>query len=217
MGDPKFQKKLYSTPRHPWEKERIEEERKIINQYGLKNKKELWRSQATLDTIRAQARELQAKTRRNDPLAMKQLNLLLGRLSRYSISSGNASLDDILSLNIESVLERRLQTIVFRKNLAKTVKQARQMITHGHILLKGRRVTVPGITVESIEEDSIVYNEFSPFTDEHHPIRMVIAGEIKEEPEEEEQKEEQIEEAKVEAPDEATSKPEKKKEVKKNE
>ena len=96
MGDPKFQKKLYSTPRHPWEKDRIDEERKTINLYGLKNKKELWRSQASLDSIRAQARELQARTRRNDPLAIKQLNLLLARLNRYKISTGNASLDDIL-------------------------------------------------------------------------------------------------------------------------
>ncbi|MCL4323177.1 MAG: 30S ribosomal protein S4 [Candidatus Thermoplasmatota archaeon] len=187
MGDPKFQKKLYSTPRHPWEKDRIDEERKTINLYGLKNKKELWRSQAMLDSIRSQARELQARTRRNDPLAIKQLNLLLARLNRYKISTGDASLDDILSLAIESVLERRLQTIVFRKNLSKTVKQARQMITHGHILLNGRRVTVPGLLVEGMVEDSIEYSEFSPFTDDKHPIRLVIAGDQKEEVEQPEE------------------------------
>ena len=186
MGDPKFQKKLYSTPRHPWEKDRIDEERKTINLYGLKNKKELWRSQASLDSIRAQARELQARTRRNDPLAIKQLNLLLARLNRYKISTGNASLDDILSLTIESVLERRLQTIVFRKNLAKTVKQAMQMITHGHILMNGRRVTVPGLLVEASVEDSIEYSEFSPFIDDKHPVRLVIAGDqkVEDEPQE---------------------------------
>lgn len=186
MGDPKFQKKLYSTPRHPWEKDRIDEERKTINLYGLKNKKELWRSQASLDSIRAQARELQARTRRNDPLAIKQLNVLLARLNRYKISTGNASLDDILSLTIESVLERRLQTIVFRKNLAKTVKQARQMITHGHILMNGRRVTVPGLLVEASVEDSIEYSEFSPFIDDKHPVRLVIAGDqkVEDEPQE---------------------------------
>ncbi len=189
MGDPKFQKKLYSTPRHPWEKDRIDEERKTINLYGLKNKKELWRSQAMLDSIRSQARELQARTRRNDPLAIKQLNLLLARLNRYKISTGDASLDDILSLAIESVLERRLQTIVFRKNLSKTVKQARQMITHGHILLNGRRVTVPGLLVEGMVEDSIEYSEFSPFTDDKHPIRLVIAGDQKEEAEQPEEAE----------------------------
>ena len=190
MGDPKFQKKLYSTPRHPWEKSRIDDERKIINQYGLKNKRELWRSQSTLDNIRSQARNLQARTRRNDPLAIKQLNLLLARLSRYKIAPGNASLDDILSLNIESVLERRLQTIVYRRNLAKTVKQARQMISHGHILLNGKRVTVPGLSVEAYEEESIEYSEHSPFMDEHHPVRMVIAGNA-EEPEEAESPEEE--------------------------
>ncbi len=201
MGDPKFQKKLYSTPRHPWEKERIDEERNIINQYGLKNKRELWRSQATLDNIRSQARNLQARTRTNDPLAIKQLNLLLARLSKLKIATGEASLDDILSLNIESVLERRLQTIVFRKNLSKTVKQARQMITHGHILVNGKRVTVPGLTVQAMEEDSIEYTETSPFQDEHHPIRLVIAGSQPPEEieQEEEQKDEEVGENKEEA------------------
>lgn len=186
IGRSKVSEKLYSTPRHPWEKDRIDEERKTINLYGLKNKKELWRSQASLDSIRAQARELQARTRRNDPLAIKQLNLLLARLNRYKISTGNASLDDILSLTIESVLERRLQTIVFRKNLAKTVKQARQMITHGHILMNGRRVTVPGLLVEASVEDSIEYSEFSPFIDDKHPVRLVIAGDqkVEDEPQE---------------------------------
>ena len=77
MGDPKFPKKTYSTPRHPWEKTRIDNERVIMNTYGLKNKKELWKSQATLDSIRSQARNLQAKIRINDPVAVKQLNLQL--------------------------------------------------------------------------------------------------------------------------------------------
>ncbi len=110
MGDPKFPKKRYSTPRHPWEKERIDEERALVVKYGLKNKKELWRSQAVLDSVRSQARTLQAKIRSNDPVAIKQLNLLLARLNRYKITSDNSSLDDILSLNIENILERQLFT-----------------------------------------------------------------------------------------------------------
>ncbi|MGP6239779.1 30S ribosomal protein S4 [Cuniculiplasma sp. SKW4] len=181
MGDPKFPKKRYSTPRHPWEKERIDEERALVVKYGLKNKKELWRSQAMLDSVRSQARNLQAKIRSNDPVAIKQLNLLLARLNRYRITSENSSLDDILSLNIENILERRLQTLVYRKNLAVTPKQARQMITHGHVILNGRRVTVPGLIVEGIEEDSISYVQNSPFTDETHPVRKLLAGVAEEE------------------------------------
>ena len=186
MGDPKFPKKTYSTPRHPWEKARIDSERIIMNTYGLKNKKELWKSQAMLDSIRSQARQLQARIRSNDPVAMKQLNLLLSRLNRYRIISGNTSLDDILSLNMENVLERRLQTVVFRKNLSVTIGQARQMITHGHILLNGRRVTVPGLLVESLEEDSISYTGKSPFSDDMHPVRKLIAGTVEKEEKNEE-------------------------------
>ena len=181
MGDPKFPKKTYSTPRHPWEKTRIDNERVIMNNYGLKNKKELWKSQATLDSIRSQARNLQAKIRINDPVAVKQLNLLLARLNRYKIITGTSSLDDILTLSMENVLERRLQTIVFRKNLALTIGQARQMITHGHILLNGRRVTVPSLMVESFEEDSITYTEKSPFSDHLHPVRKLIEGSVEKE------------------------------------
>jgi small subunit ribosomal protein S4 len=191
MGDPKFPKKRYSTPRHPWEKERIDEERALVVKYGLKNKKELWRSQAMLDSVRSQARNLQAKIRSNDPVAIKQLNLLLARLNRYRITSDNSSLDDILSLNIENILERRLQTLVYRKNLAVTPRQARQMITHGHIILNGRRVTVPGLVVEGIEEDSIAYVQSSPFTDETHPVRRLLAGTAEEEEPVKEQKEEE--------------------------
>ncbi|EQD28122.1 Ribosomal protein S4/S9, eukaryotic/archaeal, partial [mine drainage metagenome] len=159
MGDPKFSKKTYSTPRHPWEKERIEAEREIVIRYGLKNKRELWKGMAMLDSMRTQARQLQPKIRTKDPSAIKQLNALTTRLERYNISKSSGSLDDILSLNLDNVLERRLQTLVFRKSLAKTIDQARQLITHGHIAMNGRRVTIPGILVEQSEEDSIQYYE----------------------------------------------------------
>ena len=109
------------------------------------------------------------------------MNLLLARLNRYKIITGTSSLDDILTLSMENVLERRLQTIVFRKNLALTIGQARQMITHGHILLNGRRVTVPSLMVESFEEDSITYTEKSPFSDHLHPVRKLIEGSVEKE------------------------------------
>ncbi|MFG1555266.1 MAG: 30S ribosomal protein S4 [Thermoplasmataceae archaeon] len=193
MGDPKFSKKTYSTPRHPWEKERIDAEKEILIRYGLKNKRELWKGMAMLDSMRTQARQLQAKIRTNDPASMKQLNALTTRLERYNISKNTGSLDDILSLNLDNVLERRLQTIVYRKSLAKTINQARQLITHGHIAMNGRRVTIPGILVEQAEEDSIQYYENSVLTDELHPLRraMVEGGNSEKSEEEEKPSEEQ--------------------------
>ncbi len=174
MGDPKFPKKTYSTPRHPWEKERIDSERELLNKFGLKNKRELWRNMELLKSFRSQARELQARMRTNDENAVKQFQLLIKRLNRYSIISENATLDDVLSLTIEDILARRLQTIVYRKNYARTPKQARQLITHGHITMDGRRVTVPGIIVEGHMEGQIGYTESSPLNDELHPLRQII-------------------------------------------
>ena len=155
MGDPKFPHNKYSAPRHPWEKTRIDEEKEVVKKYGLKNKRELWRTQSVLESFRAQARYLQAKIRYSDEMAMKQFQLMIRRLNRYSILGNNASLDDVLSLNVESILERRFQTLVVKKNLARSPKQARQLITHGHIFLNCRRVTIPGIIVEGTEEESI--------------------------------------------------------------
>ena len=178
MGDPKFPHKTYSTPRHPWEKDRIDSERVIVEKYGLKNKRELWKGQSFLDNFRSQARDLQAKLRNNDPNAQKQYDALIARLNRYKLLGGNATLDDVLSLDIEAILARRLQTIVYRRNLARTLKQARQLITHGHVTMNGRRVTIPSIMVEASLEDSIEYVENSPFKDDLHPMRQVIMSNV---------------------------------------
>ena len=188
MGDQKFQRKRYSTPRHPWEKERIDYERQIVIKYGLKNKRELWKAQAVLSSYRAQARTLQAKVRYNDPVAEKQFQLLLKKLDRLSLLSEGATLDDILALTLENILDRRLQTLVYQLNMATTMKQARQLITHGHIKVGDHVVTIPSLAVEKGVEDTITYNEKSPFSDDKHPIRLVLAGMKENEGTEEEQK-----------------------------
>ncbi|MCL5783518.1 MAG: 30S ribosomal protein S4 [Candidatus Thermoplasmatota archaeon] len=180
MGDPKFPHKKYSTPRHPWEKDRIDAEKQILIKYGLKNKRELWKGMELLKSFRSQARDLQARMRVNDQNAGKQFQALINRLSRYNILNQNATLDDVLTLTIDDILSRRFQTIVYKKNLAKTMKQARQMITHGHVILDGRRVTVPSLLVEGHLEDSILYTEVSPFTDDLHPTRQVILNGVQE-------------------------------------
>ena len=171
MGDPKFRRKTYSAPRHPWDKTRIDAENELVVKYGLKNKRELWKSQATLASFRTQARNLQAKMRISDPNARVVFQKLINRLNRYKILGNEATLDDVLSLPIESVLDRRLQTIVHKRSLARTVKQARQLITHGHITLNGRRVNIPGVLVEGSNEESVQYFGRSPIADPDHPLR----------------------------------------------
>lgn len=105
----------------------------------------------------------------------KKKDQLTNHLYRYGLVGEGADLGDILALKVEQQLDRRLQTLVQRKGLARSPKQARQFITHGHIAIAGRRVTVPGYRVERAEEAEIAYYGPSPFTNDVHPERSRIA------------------------------------------
>ena len=173
MGDPKFSRRSYDTPSHPWQGERIKAEVVLVNQYGLKNKTEVWKAQTILRNFRGQSRELQARLRGGEAQAKIESEALIAKCGRMGLlPMEGATLNDILTLNEESILSRRLQTIVYEKGMASTVGQARQMIVHGHIFMNGHRVTVPGYIVTRKEEASIMYDPASPFNDEMHPMRI---------------------------------------------
>ncbi len=166
MGDPKRHRKKYVTPRHPWDKVRLERERVLVIKYGLRNKRELWRFEHILRKYRRVARDLLAKINlpgREGELAKAKAQAVLKKLYRLGVLPENATLDDILNLTVEDFLERRLQTVVYRLGLAKTIKQARQFITHGHIAVDGRRVTAPSFIVTRDLESKITYYQNSPF------------------------------------------------------
>jgi len=171
MGKPKFSRKKYETPSHPWQADRIEAENGLIKKYGLKNKKEIWKTQTSLRRYRGQARELLAKIDSDDPQIKKESNQLLVRLTRFNILPLNSTLDDVLALEIESVLSRRLQTITYLRGFANTPQQARQLIAHGHIEIDGRKNNVPGYLVTKNEESKIDYIPGSPLNDAMHPAR----------------------------------------------
>ena len=172
MGDPKFSRKTYDTPSHPWQGERIKAELEVVRAFGLKNKTEVWKAQTILRNLRNQSRDLQARLRTGDAQAKIEADALLAKCGRLGYLPADATLNDILTLTNEDVLSRRLQTIVFEKGFANTIKQARQMIAHGHIFMNGHKVTVPGYIVTRAEESSIEYNPASPYTDEMHPMRI---------------------------------------------
>ena len=171
MGDPKRQRRKFETPRFPWRKDILQEELKILGTFGLRNKHELWRHETQLSKFRGIARSLIG---RSPDERMKMENELLTRLKKIGVLQETAILDDVLDLGIEDILERRLQTLVFRKGLTKTVHQARQLITHGHITLDNRRVTIPGYVVSREEEKSIAYSIDSQFVDAAHPTRVAM-------------------------------------------
>ncbi|HVL47160.1 MAG TPA: 30S ribosomal protein S4 [Candidatus Thermoplasmatota archaeon] len=171
MGDPKFSRPKYETPSHPWQAQRIKEERDLVKKYGLKNKTEVWKARSLLRSIRGQARDLQGKQRLDDPQVNRETRGLLSRLYRAGMLEENATLDDVLSLNVEAVLVRRLQTQAYLKGLAATPSQARQLIIHGHIAINGSRVTIPGMILPRADEGGIQYTANSPLTNEQHPVR----------------------------------------------
>ncbi len=172
MGDPKFSRRKYDKPTHPWQGDRIQAENELIKKYGLKNKKELWKAQSILSKYRQRSRELQAKVRYKDEQAQKEMDELLKKLGGLGLlPMEGATLNDVLALDIEAILSRRFQTLTYVKGLAYSPKQARQVIVHGHAAIGGRKVTVPGYFVRRDEENLIQYTPDSPLANDLHPAR----------------------------------------------
>ena len=161
MGDPKKPRKRFTPPRNPWRSDQLSQELFLLGTYGLRNKRELWRAQTKLSNFRKQARQLLAAP--SDIRGREEPKLLnhLGRIGL--IQTVQSTVDDVLSLTIENLLERRLQTLVWKRGLAKSPYQARQLITHGHIALNQRKITIPSYLVYTNEEGSLSYREGSSF------------------------------------------------------
>ncbi len=177
MGDPKKQRKKYETSRFPWQTDVLQSELKLLGQYGLRNKRELWRHKTMLSKFRGNARSLLGMP---TEVRKKMEGQLLDRLHHLGILPETAVLDDILDLTLNEVLERRLQTLVFRRGLAKSVYQARQLITHGHIAIEKKRVSSPGYLVLREEEVKIDYSPTSPLSNPSHPLRESVSLEMEE-------------------------------------
>lgn len=156
MGDPKRQRKQYATPLRPWDRDRIIRESKLISDFGLKSKNEVWKTETILRNFRREARKLMAETGKQ---ADKESRQLLNKLQNLGLVERDSSIVDVLRMDIEDVLSRRLQSVVHNKGLANTPPQARQMVVHGHIVIGERCVTEPGYLVSVDEEKEI----------EHHP------------------------------------------------
>jgi small subunit ribosomal protein S4 len=157
--------KRYETPNHPFQGERINEEHGLVGQYGLKNKEELWRARSELRSYRREARRLLGAT------SPESSGEFVSRLTRLGILGESQGLDGVLSLEVTDLLERRLQTVVYRQGLANTPEQARQFVTHGHVVVGDRRVTEPSYTVGLAEESEVAFDGTSPLADDLHPER----------------------------------------------
>lgn len=166
MGAPKRIRKKYETPSMMWDSARIQREHDLKEKYGLKNLRELWMLASEIRRIRKNVREVLAG-RLSEDVGKN----MVARLSRYNIVKSDATPDDLLVVGVESLLERRLQTIVFRRGLARSMKQARQLVAHGLISVSSRRAKSPGHLVLASEEGTIRY--YKPITIE--PIQVAAA------------------------------------------
>ena len=145
--------KTYSRPKKPFEKLRIEEEAILKEEYGLKNKREIWKTEAKIKLIRQKAKKLISAS----PTEQKTL---FDKLKKIGLNVN--SLADVLSLNKEDYLKRRLQTILVKKKLAKTAKSARQLITHKKVIVEKNVVDSPSYVVSLDLEDKISLKQKIP-------------------------------------------------------
>ena len=152
MGDTKKARKQYSRPRSPWRTDQLAQELYLLGTFGLRNKRELWKAQTQLSSVRKQARTLLAATQ---AVRLREEKKLLDSLRRKGLIGEAATLDDILSLTVEDVLGRRLQSMVFKKGMALSPLHSRQLIVHGHVAVGGRVITVPGYDVGAIDEGTV--------------------------------------------------------------
>ena len=152
MGDPKTPRRIWKKPKRPLNYDLIMDELKTLGTFGLKTKRELWKTQTELSRVRFQARSIlalrQEDRRRKEPI-------LIQSLSKIGLIDQNSTLDDVLNLQVTDLLSRRLQTIAQSRLYFKTPYQARQAIVHGHVMIGDHVVTIPSYVVKTEEETKI--------------------------------------------------------------
>lgn len=173
MGDPRKSKKKYKTPTHPWQKSRLDDEGALVKEYGLKNKRELWKMSAKLRGFKQRSKRYIADTGER---ALQERNVMLKRLASLGLLSKGGQLDDVLGLSLKEVMERRLQTVVYKHKMACSIGQARQFITHRHIEVGGVRMTSPSYLVSMDEEATVRFTPGTGLASDEHPERVSAAA-----------------------------------------
>ncbi len=174
MGTSKRQSKKYKPPLRIWDKTRIERDKVLRQKYGFKNKKELWKVESLLRKARKRARDL---------VGLKTLNLgqqeekeFIRKLHSMGLVKEDASVDDVLDLKLEDFMDRRLQTMVLKKTMARTIREARQVITHRHVEVDGKVIDTPSYIVKRDEDDKINFIQKSPLSSPNHPMKGGLKG-----------------------------------------
>ncbi len=173
MGDPKHPKKKYETPLHPWQRSRMEEETKILKEFGLKNKTEIWKLRTKWREWARLAKKLASLHTKQSEVEKKQL---LEKLHKFGLVEENATVNDVLAIELRDLFMRRLQSVVVKCKLARSMKQARQFIVHKHILVNGKTMTTPSYLVSIVEENKVTFGVTSALFSLDHPERVKDDG-----------------------------------------
>ncbi len=170
MGDPKKLKKKYETPNHPWNKTEIDANKELRREFGLRNRREILVAESFLKKYKNLAKRLIAN---QTAQGAKEKEQIMGKLQQLGLLQAGADLNSILNLHTKDVLERRLQTLLARKGLCRTMKQARQFVTHRHVRIGDKEITSPGFLVSLEQETHIQFKASSALADEAHPEREI--------------------------------------------
>ena len=170
MARPKYTK-LAHVPRRPYDKDRLIDEMKVLGEYGLKNKTELWTVEHICDSTKRRAKDLLITTNENELIVHGRT--LLNKLLKLGIITDvdfcdvediKRNLEKVLDLTACKFLERRLQHRIYEAGLAKSVHHARNMINHRHVSVKGQIVNKPGYMVTVENEGFIEIDKNSSLT-----------------------------------------------------
>lgn len=162
MGDPKLPRRAWRKPKRPLNYDLKMDELRLLGQFGLKTKRELWKARTELSRVRNQARSLLALGRE---VRERRESVLMRSLARIGLVGDGSTLDDVLNLDVKDLLGRRLQTVVMKKLNFRTPYQARQAVVHGHVMIGDRVVTIPSYTVDVGEEQAVRLLPGSPYAE----------------------------------------------------
>jgi small subunit ribosomal protein S4 len=147
----------------------------LKEKYGLKKvggMKEIWREKSSLRRHRNQAMKLIGRVDTSEGHFAREKTDLVNSLCRQGLLVDGASIDDVLQINVEHMLSRRLQSVVYYRGLAPSMRAARNMIVHGHISIGEQKMTVPGYHIRKLEEEDLNYASNSVYNDPNHPFRV---------------------------------------------
>ena len=171
MGLPIKHRKKYISHKKRWDKSTIDEETILVKDYGLKNKKEIRKVELQLSKYKTLAKSFNKSAETKSSVEAK--NFIDKLKSKGYLNVDASSLDEVLDIQLRDIFERRLSNILYKNKFCKTPKQARQFITHKHVMVNGKMVDSPSYSVSLAEEVQISFKEGSPLANEEHPERKM--------------------------------------------